>query len=170
MAAIRVASATDALEVVRLRALADAPAAERLFELSVDMLGTATTDGYFTRLNPAWERTLGWTLEELMAEPILSFVHPDDVEATSRNQAPDEQASVAFENRLRTRDGDYRLIDWTGVVEHGVMYFVAKDITAASTARDEAEAGIRRSGELHRILTATSRTRPCSCSITTCGS
>jgi PAS domain-containing protein len=61
---------------------ADAEPLRRLFDLSVDMLGTATTDGWFTHLNPAWERTLGWSVEELMAEPFLSFVHPDDVEAT----------------------------------------------------------------------------------------
>ena len=106
---------------------------QRLFELSVDMLGTASADGYFTRLNPAWSRRLGWSLDELMAEPFLSFVHPDDVAATlevaTRIPEPGAPASIAFENRYRTRDGDYRLIDWTGVAEHGVLYFVAKDVT-----------------------------------------
>src|SRR4029077_10264590 len=32
---------------------------ERLFTLSVDLLCVANFDGYFLRLNPAWERTLG---------------------------------------------------------------------------------------------------------------
>ena len=50
------------------------------------MLGTSV-DGYFTELNPAWERWLGWTREELMAEPFISFVHPDDVEATRERGA-----------------------------------------------------------------------------------
>ena len=106
---------------------------QRLFELSVDMLGTANADGYFSRLNPAWSQTLGWSVEELMAEPFLSFVHPDDIAATLRVAAqipqPGEPAGIAFENRYRTRDGDYRLIDWTGVAEDGVLYFVAKDVT-----------------------------------------
>jgi len=34
-------------------------AVQQLFELSLDLLGTASQDGFFTRLNPAWERTLG---------------------------------------------------------------------------------------------------------------
>ena len=106
---------------------------QRLFELSVDMLGTASAAGYFTRLNPAWTQTLGWSLGELMAEPFLSFVHPDDVamtlEVATRIPEPGTAPTVAFENRYRTRDGDYRLIDWTGVTEHGVLYFVAKDVT-----------------------------------------
>ena len=89
-----------------------------------------------------------------MAEPFLSFVHPDDVEATSRNQAPDEQASVAFENRLRTRDGDYRLIDWTASSRTASCTSWRRTSPPRPRPRDEAEAGIRRSGELHRILTA----------------
>ena len=39
--------------------------ATRLFGLSGDLLATAGFDGYLKHANPAWERTLGWTLEEL---------------------------------------------------------------------------------------------------------
>ena len=129
---------------------ADGELLRRLFDLSVDMLGTATTDGWFTHLNPAWERTLGWTVEELMAEPFLSFVHPDDVEATVGKAAalavPGSPSDIAFENRYRTRDGDYRLIDWTGAVKDGVMYFVAKDVTErrATDAEHEQAASLAR--------------------------
>ena len=116
------ASARDAIDPV-----------QRLFELSVDMLGTASAEGYFTRLNPAWTQTLGWSVEELMAEPFLSFVHPDDVamtvEVATRIPEPGATGTVAFENRYRTRGGAYRLVDWTGVAEHGILYFVAKDVT-----------------------------------------
>ena len=118
---------------------------QRLFELSADMLGTASLDGYFTRLNPAWELTLGWTREELMAEPFVSFVHPDDVEATLERGAtlrdPDAPTVVSFENRYRTRDGDYRRLHWTTVAEDGVLYFAAKDVTdrsATEAERDQA--------------------------------
>ena len=126
---------------------------QRLFDLSVDMLGTATADGYFTRLNPAWQRTLGWSVEELMAEPFLSFVHPDDIEATlevaTRIPEPGGPAGIAFENRYRTRDGDYRLLDWTGVAEAGVLYFVAKDVTD----RRATEVEQHRAASLARAIT-----------------
>jgi diguanylate cyclase (GGDEF)-like protein/PAS domain S-box-containing protein len=97
------------------------------------MLATGSRDGYFTRLNSAWEHTLGWTRAELMAEPFLSFVHPDDVQATTEQAArldgPDGVSAVAFENRYRTRDGDYRTIEWRAVAHEAVTYFVAKDVS-----------------------------------------
>ena len=131
-----------------------ADAIHRLFELSLDMLGTASAEGYFTRLNPAWEGTLGWTREELLAEPFSSFIHPDDLEATMAQAArlgdPGGAAIVGFENRYRTRDGGYRSIEWAGVAEDGVYYFAATDVTE----RHEAELLSHHSEALLRTLTA----------------
>src|ERR1700741_4440529 len=51
----------------------------RLFEMTSELLATISHDGYFTLLNTAWEKLLGWTREELQASPIHDFMHPDDL-------------------------------------------------------------------------------------------
>src|SRR5262245_32750456 len=55
---------------------------ERFFTMSGDLLCIAGFDGYFTRVNDSWRRTLGYTASELMACPLADFVHQEDREAT----------------------------------------------------------------------------------------
>ena len=91
------------------------------------MLGTAR-DGYFTQLNPAWEGWLGWTREELMAEPFISFVHPDDVKATLRGPVDRGSRRDGVVPREPLSDARRRLsvIDWAEVSVGGVFYFAAR--------------------------------------------
>ena len=72
-------------------------------------------DGYFKRLNPAWERTLGFTVDEMLAEPFVSFVHPDDRERTGAEalRIGTGTNTVTFENRYRCSDGSYKWLLWT---------------------------------------------------------
>jgi len=114
---------------------------DRFFTLSLEMLCIANLEGYFTRLNSSFERTLGYSAEELMSEPFLNFVHPDDREATL---AEVEKLSsgidtVAFENRYRCKDGSYKWILWSSTVfrERGLIYAAARDITDRKRAEEE---------------------------------
>ncbi|PJF26858.1 MAG: hypothetical protein CUN52_15280, partial [Phototrophicales bacterium] len=78
---------------------------------------------------------------------------PDDVERTNR-EANEQSAkglkTVAFENRYRTKDGDYRWFSWqaTPDLENGVIYFIARNITEAKRANAEIE---RRAIELQTV-------------------
>jgi diguanylate cyclase (GGDEF)-like protein/PAS domain S-box-containing protein len=105
---------------------------ERFFERSPDLLAIADRRGYFTCLNPEWEPVLGWSRDELMAEPFLNFVHPEDVERTcqeiARATGPNP-CTTRYENRLRTRDGVWRWLLWSARWDGEEWSAVAKDIT-----------------------------------------
>ncbi|HEX4460073.1 MAG TPA: PAS domain S-box protein, partial [Polyangia bacterium] len=121
----------------------------RFFSLSLDLLCIAGFDGYFKRLNPAFS-IFGYTEAELMAKPLVDFVHPDDREATIdqlKRQAKGETI-IHFENRYRCKDGSYRDLMWSSAPDPaaGVIYAVARDMT--DRKRTEAERV-----ELNRLLT-----------------
>lgn len=140
----------SSVEVNHLLALSEA---ERFFELSLDMLAIVGYDGYFKRLNPAWEASLGWTRTELMAVPYLDFVHPADRDSTTleaQRISEEGHPCLRFENRYRCKDGSYRWLYWSSspFPSERLRYAVAKDITA----RKEAEiALVEALAEVHEL-------------------
>jgi PAS domain S-box-containing protein len=136
-------------ETERVQVLQDR---DRFFNLSLDMLAIANFEGYFIRLNSAWEQTLGFTLEELMAQPYLNLVHPDDraVTIAAAQGLNIGQVAINFENRYRCKDGSYRWFAWSGVpyAEQNLVYAIAHDITE----RKQTEAALQESEERFRTL------------------
>lgn len=114
---------------------------EAFFSEAADMFCFLDFNGHFRRLNPAWERTLGYTREELMAKRFIEFVHPDDRERTLKQNANVREGGQAtgFENRYRCKDGSYRWLLWNASPRSGqsVIYSVARDITARKEAEIE---------------------------------
>ena len=107
---------------------------DRFFMLCLDMLAVAGFDGYFKRVNPAWQRVLGYTEEELLSRPYMDFVHPDDRAATTveaRKLSDTGQELLYFENRYFHKDGTLRWLMWTSTPfpEQEVIYGAARDIT-----------------------------------------
>jgi PAS domain S-box-containing protein len=125
---------------------------DRFFTLSLDLLCVAGLDGYFKRLNPAWERALGFPVAELLARPFLDFVHPDDREATRAEvrRLSTGADTTAFDNRYRCKDGSYRWLSWaaTPVLEQQLVYGAARDVTE----RKRAEEDLARERNLLRTL------------------
>jgi PAS domain S-box-containing protein len=102
------------------------------FDISRDLICTVGANGYFSSLNAAWERTLGWNRQQLLERPFIEFVHPDDVAATARVSGrvsePDSEV-VDFENRWRTADGGWRWIRWHAHSDGATWFAVGRDVT-----------------------------------------
>jgi PAS domain S-box-containing protein len=120
---------------------------DRFFDLSIDMLCCLDFSGYFKKLSPSWERTLGYTRGELMSRPFIEFVHPDDRERTLKQNASVKSGGQAlgFENRYLCKDGSYRWFRWNATPDASwsVIYSVARDITDHKTAEQERELLVR---------------------------
>lgn len=118
---------------------------ERYFSQSLDLLCLASTDGRLLRLNPEWERTLGYSIAELENRAFLDFVHPDDLASTREavSRLSDQETILNFENRYRHKDGSYRWIEWRSIPQGSLIYAAARDVTD----RKRAEQALRESQE-----------------------
>jgi PAS domain S-box-containing protein len=127
---------------------------DRIFNLSSDLIAVADLEGRFTRVNPAFERTLGYTAEELRSRPYVEFVHPDDQSRTL--EAADELAHgkelVEFENRYLNAEGSVRWLEWSARLDPGEsqIYAAARDVTERRQLEEQQAA-------LRRVATAVAR-------------
>jgi PAS domain S-box-containing protein len=145
--------------------------AERTFDQSLDMLCVAGLDGYYRRVNPAFERTLGYSRDELLSRPLFEFIYPDDVERsrTALDALGRGEEVVHFENRIWHRDGALSWIEWNvrPAPEEGLVYAAARDVTdrrsaedALQASRDELRVLADEQAALRRVATLVARGVP----------
>jgi len=114
---------------------------DNYFMLSLDPLCIAGFDGYFKRVNPAWEKVLGWTTQDMVSRPFTTFVHPDDRARTAEVAARLAKGEdvVQFENRYRCKDGSFRWFMWnaTTSLEDKVIFATARDVTELKQVQEQ---------------------------------
>src|SRR4051794_28902748 len=130
---------------------------DRVFKLSHDLIAVANFDGYFTRVNPAASEILGYTEQELLERPYGDFVVPEDRERTAIETASlcRGEVTLGFENRYIRKDGSRRVLEWksTPVLEAGVTYAVARDVTERRRAETEVERLAQEQAALRQVAT-----------------
>ncbi|HXR05125.1 MAG TPA: PAS domain S-box protein [Verrucomicrobiae bacterium] len=114
---------------------------DRFFNLSRDLMCIIGFDHRFRTVNPAWERTLGFSREEMLGKPFIEFVHPDDRPATLAEAGKLAAGGevIYFENRYLCKDGSYRWLAWSAraAVPQKLMYATARDITEQKRTNEQ---------------------------------
>ena len=101
--------------------------------LSHDLFCIAGFDGYLKRVNPAWEKTFGFSTAELLESRYLEFVHLEDRDRTEAAllRLSRGREIIDLKNRFRCKDGTYRWLRWNAQSQpsEGRIYASARDVT-----------------------------------------
>lgn len=130
------------LDLTRTREIEDER--DRLFNLSVDMLGISDFEGNLQQVNPAWVRILRWSRDDVMSRPLTDLIHPDDRAAFAgylqRLQTGEPVRDL--ELRAQCRDGTFRWISWSSfpLPDRRRIFTVARDVTEKKEADARLEA------------------------------
>lgn len=111
-----IADVTAQNDAVR-RAERDAAEYRLLVENSTDLIARCGVDGNYISLSPSYGWMMGWTTADVVGQPVVDFLHPDDrAHATRALAALFNGADLAdvVEVRKRHRDGHYIAIGTRG--------------------------------------------------------
>ena len=108
-------------------------ATDRFFLLSPDLMCIIDADGYFKQVNPAFSNLLCYNPKELLSQPFLDFVHPEDQTASQAElkKLTSNTTTIQVENRYRCQDGSYKWLTWNfvGLVENNFVYGIGREDT-----------------------------------------
>jgi PAS domain S-box-containing protein len=113
---------------------------EQFFDLSSDLM-VISDEGNLLQVNPAFERTLGYAVNELepTAFELFDLVPREDMDRLQQpiQELTDGRGPVRFENRATGRDGSPRWIEWNVAPHQGLFYAVGRDITRQRTEQEQ---------------------------------
>lgn len=125
---------------------------ERIMDASLDIICTMNQDGMFTRVSRAAVRILGYSLEEMLGKPYLSFIEDADQlsSVTMLARAISGQPVNHFDNRVRCKNGNQASIRWSANWNEAaqLLYCVGRDVTE----KIKTEARIEQSEHRYRNL------------------
>lgn len=106
-------------------------AMEAFLKVNIDMFSVSSIDGYFLKVNKAFEQILGYTEEELKGKSFFHFIHEDDIPMSKKimESLKNQEFVSSYVNRVRNKDGTYRYIEWHSQPIGNYIYSSARDIT-----------------------------------------
>jgi PAS domain S-box-containing protein len=114
---------------------------------------------YLTRVNAAFERTLGYSPRDLLSRPFVDFIHPADRDLAldALNQLTDGDGPVHLEDRCICKDGSVRWLEWNVVSDQGLIYCAGRDVTDRRLQQDELGVLAEQQAALRRVATLVAR-------------
>lgn len=105
----------------------------KFFNLSIDIMIIASKENFIT-INPAMSKMLGYDEKEILRQPLLQYVFPDDLEFTKQelSKLKTSALNIQFENRWICKDGSVKWLIWSASQDTttDLIYGVARDVTA----------------------------------------
>jgi|GEM_PF-4865179 len=105
---------------------------ENFFNVNLDLLCIANTEGKFLKINKAWENLLGYAIEELSQLNFMDLIHPDDFESTDKalKKLKAQEDILDFTNRYRCKNGSYKYMEWRSFPSGDLIIASARDTTS----------------------------------------
>ncbi len=118
------------------------------FDLSPSIIATVdVAKNQFIDASAAVTRILGYSIKEFTSKPFYAFIHPEDLERTSKTveKKLKKHDFETFENRYICKDGTYKWISWQGTKPNsdGEVTAIGTDVTE----RKKVEIDLKRSAE-----------------------
>jgi len=114
-----------------------------VFELSSDLLAIMNTETLvMTKVNPAFERTLGYSQEEFLSRPFPEFFHPRhrDRPRAQLMEAQEKGEHIFYsEDLMICQDGSQKWVGWVVnfLPEEKRAYGVGRNVTERKKAQEE---------------------------------
>jgi PAS domain S-box-containing protein len=106
--------------------------ADKFFNISFDMFMIIEED-VFVKVNPSFERILGYNQDEISGKILTEYLHPSDISTFSGliNKLKINDSVMSFRFRFRCKDDSYKWLDWTSTIDlqTGIIYAVANDVS-----------------------------------------
>lgn len=110
------------------------------FHQSLHLIAVVGLDGFAKVLNPTFEHKFGYSKEEMLSQPFINFVHPEDLDKVYQAVSDQAVPTSRFEIRCRKKDGNYLWISWRFsrfFEDENVVYVFGTDITPLKEANSQ---------------------------------
>ena len=106
---------------------------DKLFHVSKDLICVVGPNGFFQKINPAFEVVLGWDSSRLLETSLFELVYKEDATGTLKEVAKLTSGSsiINFTNRIRCSNGEFKWLQWMASPDPltGSFFAIARDIS-----------------------------------------